>query len=94
MNKLKVKIDKKDVEFKGKILYHSPQYGKIKVDTIDLGRRAYVITYTYIKEFNDFYIVEIDEIQNKGIKNMSHYSSAIYVKKQYIGKECLVCLLE
>lgn len=94
MNKIKVKIEKQDIAFKGKILQHTPRYGKIRLNTTDLGSRAYVVTYSNIKEFNAFYIVEIDEIMNKGIKNMSHYSSAIYVSKQYIGKECIVCILE
>ena len=94
MKSLKIKIEKTDIAFKGKVVYHNPQYGKVKLDTTDLGSRALCIFYNEIKEFDNFYIVNVDEILNKGVKNMSHYSSAIYLHEKYIGKECIVCVLD
>ena len=94
MNRIKIKLDKSDISAHKKVIFHTHQYGKIKLETIDLGKRAYCITYTDLKEFDDFYIVEVDEILNIGVKNMSHYSSAIYVNKKYIGKKMFVCILD
>lgn len=94
MNALKIKINKSDIRFKGKVLFHTPQYGKVKLDVMDIGSRAMVIFFRSIKEFDDFFIIDVDEILNRGVKNMSHYSSAVYVNKKYIGKECIVVLLD
>ena len=94
MKRVKIRLDKSDIDAHKKVIFHTNQYGKIKLDTVDLGKRAYSITYTDFKEFDTFYIVEVDEILNVGIKNMSHYSSAIYVNKKYIGKKMFVCILD
>ena len=93
MKRVKIKLDKKDTQHK-KVLFHTNQYGKVKLETSDLGKRAYCVFYTDCKEFDEFYIVEVDEMLNLGVKNMSHYSSAIYLNKKYVGKECFVCILE
>ena len=87
-------MNKNEIDAHKKVIFHTPQYGKVKLETTDIGKRAYCIIYSDLKEFDDFYIVEVDEILNVGVKNMSHYSSAIYVNKRYIGKKVFVCVLD
>ncbi len=94
MKPIKIRIDKKDVRFKGKVIFHTKKNGRVSLESKDLGARACVIFFEKYKEFDDYYIIEVDEILNIGVKNMARYSSAIYLNNKYVGKECFVCILD